>query len=261
VSLVTTWSRHASHRRIVSPIPAGFATGLNARAEGTPVFIASQGGVNLYAGHNSSATGRTLAIRELAGVRGSWADFVQASRDLAENALGRRLNSREVSDYWSRKAWEWIRSSPVGAARLTIKKASFLVNSYELPNVRRMDGCGRNWAPSSPRAVRPTRRSTHTGGIARSPDNPNAYNELGLLFQRAINADSAVAVWRRGVEQVLGDFTLHFNLALAYALQGNSEAALREVDQALRIAPADSTARALRAEIRGLAAEPREKNR
>ncbi len=117
-------------------LPAAFVTAWNVRAEGTFVFIASQGGVNFYAGNNPHATGKTLAVEELKGTQGSWADFVRTSREVAERESGRRLSSREESEYWSRKAWRWIRSSPLEAAGLTIKKAFFLANSYELPNER-----------------------------------------------------------------------------------------------------------------------------
>jgi tetratricopeptide (TPR) repeat protein len=117
-------------------LPALFVTAVNFRAERTFVFIASQGGVNFYAGNNPAATGRTLAVDELRETRGSWADFVAASRRAAERDAGRALDSREVSDYWSGKAWEWIRSSPGDALNITAKKSLYLVNSYELPNER-----------------------------------------------------------------------------------------------------------------------------
>ncbi len=120
----------------VTLLPALFVTALNLKAEGTFVFIASQGGVNFYAGNNPAATGRTLAVDELKETRGSWADFVAASRRAAERDAGRALDSREVSAYWSRKAYGWIRSSPRAALAITAKKISFLVNSRELPNER-----------------------------------------------------------------------------------------------------------------------------
>ena len=117
-------------------LPALFVTALNFKAEGSFVFIASQGGVNFYAGNNPAATGRTLAVDELKETRGSWADFVAASRRVAERDAGRALDSGEVSAYWSRKAFAWIRSSPREALAITAKKALFAVNSYELPNER-----------------------------------------------------------------------------------------------------------------------------
>jgi Flp pilus assembly protein TadD len=121
---------------VLALLPAFFVTALNYKAEKAFVFIASQGGVNFYAGNNPAATGRTLAVDELRETRGSWADFVAASRRAAERDAGRALDSGEVSAYWSRKARDWIRSSPRGALAVTAKKALFLVNSYELPNER-----------------------------------------------------------------------------------------------------------------------------
>jgi tetratricopeptide (TPR) repeat protein len=143
---VFAWSRipgTARRRRtllagltVLTLLPAAFVTAWNARAEGTFVFIASQGGVNFYSGNNPHATGKTLAVEELKGTQGSWADFVRTSREAAERESGRRLSSREESEYWSRKAWRWIRSSPLEATQLTIKKTFFLANSHELPNER-----------------------------------------------------------------------------------------------------------------------------
>jgi Flp pilus assembly protein TadD len=121
---------------VVTLLPALFVTALNFKAEGSLVFIASQGGINFYAGNNPAATGRTLAVDELKETRGSWTDFVRASRRAAERDAGRALDSREVSSYWSRKAWDWIRSSPGEALAITAKKAVFVVNSHELPNER-----------------------------------------------------------------------------------------------------------------------------
>jgi len=146
VFLWFAWSRPTTQLRrhsgflaamvAVALLPAAFVTVFNAKAERTFVFIASQGGVNFYAGNNPAATGRTLAVDELRETRGSWSDFVKASCRVAERDLGRRLNSREVSAYWSKKAWDWIRSSPLEALGITVKKAWYLVASYELPNER-----------------------------------------------------------------------------------------------------------------------------
>jgi Flp pilus assembly protein TadD len=463
----------------VALLPAAYVTALNARAEGTFVFIASQGGVNFYAGNNPHATGRTLAVEELKDTRSSWADFVQASQEAAESAAGRPLTSREVSDYWSKKASDWIRSSPAKALGLTVKKAWFLANSYELPNERdlyfkrpfplngllwtagwfsfpwgivfplavtgavggflysrkrrsvallagwvvlygvslipfficarfrtamvppmivlaawaltggqkmllrpapviagavafliannnlfdarasdptqetarwgvtliaagRLDeGCetlravidGAKDEPRPPsylgefayhlgdayarkgkneEAVRYFRESLRLGcttvrllvsmartlsgmgyytdagaalktaldlhpqdgglwadlgaalekggeteraidayrrSILVSPDNPKGYNSLGLLYQNQSETDSAVALWRRGASRVPGSRVLHFNLALAYAQREEYEAALRELDRVLDIAPDDPDARSLREQV------------
>jgi 4-amino-4-deoxy-L-arabinose transferase-like glycosyltransferase len=112
--------------------PAGWVTWLNHRAEGVTVFIASQGGINFYAGNHADANGRSVEIPELGGAEGGWA----ASRRVAEETRGRSLNSREVSDFWFERGRAWIRSDPAGAVGLTLRKAYYLVNAYETPNNR-----------------------------------------------------------------------------------------------------------------------------
>ncbi len=120
----------------IALLPAAVVTGINAKAERTFVFIASQGGLNFYGGNNAHATGRTVVVDDLANAQGSWAEWVPASYRVAEEAAGRHLTSREVDRFWSKKGWDWIRSSPGQALALTVKKACFLANSYELPNER-----------------------------------------------------------------------------------------------------------------------------
>lgn len=117
-------------------LPALVVTALNYRAEGTPVFIASQGGVNFYAGNHAGASGRSVEIPELAGAGSGWREFVAASRRVAEEAAGHPLDSGEVDRYWSRRAWRWILSSPGEALGLPLRKAYYLVNAFEIPNNR-----------------------------------------------------------------------------------------------------------------------------
>ncbi len=116
-------------------IPGICITLLNAKEEGTFVFIASQGGVNLYAGNHPGASGRSVEIPEL-DMQGGWADFVDASHRVAEEEQGRKLNSRQVSDHWVKKALHWITTAPGDAFILTLKKAYYVLNAYEIPNNR-----------------------------------------------------------------------------------------------------------------------------
>jgi tetratricopeptide (TPR) repeat protein len=146
VFLYFGWSRHrgAEHVRkgtlvwmtIVALIPAACITLVNAREEKTFVFVASQGGVNFYAGNHPGATGRTVEIPEMKNVQTGWSNFVEASQEVAEKAEGKRLNSREVSNYWLTKGLDWIVSAPGDAAVLTLKKIYYVVNAYEVPNER-----------------------------------------------------------------------------------------------------------------------------
>lgn len=121
---------------LLSLLPAAIVTVINAVEEKTFVFIASQGGVNFYAGNHGKASGRSIEIVELEPAQNSWADLVEASYQFPSEETGRTLNSREVSAYWTRKALRWIASDPVGAFKLTAKKAYYVFNAYEAPNNR-----------------------------------------------------------------------------------------------------------------------------
>ena len=146
VFLCFGWSRIRNAERVrkghlvwmtlAALIPAACITLVNARAERTFVFVASQGGVNFYAGNNPQATGRTIDIPEMKSVQTGWSNFVEVSQEVAEKAEGRRLNSREVSNYWLKKGFDWIASAPGDAAVLTLKKIYYVVNAYEVPNER-----------------------------------------------------------------------------------------------------------------------------
>ena len=116
-------------------LPALILTGVNAAAEGTFVFVSSQGGVNFYAGNHGLASGRSVEIPELRNIV-SWRQFVDQSRAVAEEAAGRPLDSREVSSWWLRRGLHWIGSHPAKALGLYARKAYYLVNAFEIPNNR-----------------------------------------------------------------------------------------------------------------------------
>jgi tetratricopeptide (TPR) repeat protein len=121
---------------LVALAPAMVVTAVNASLEHTFVFVASQGGVNFYAGNHEKATGRSVTIPEFESFQNSWADFVAASYSVPEHELGRPLSSREASDFWTRRAWRWIISNPAAAFGLTMKKVYYAINAYEMPNNR-----------------------------------------------------------------------------------------------------------------------------
>jgi len=116
-------------------LPALGLTAANAAIEGTWVFVASQGGVNFYAGNHSRASGRSVEIPELTDIV-SWRQFVAESRQVAERAERRPLDSGEVSRWWFRRGLEWIAGHPAGAARLAALKAYYLLNAFEIPSNR-----------------------------------------------------------------------------------------------------------------------------
>lgn len=121
---------------VLALAPAIVVTVVNAREEGAFIFIASQGGVNLYAGNNPQATGRTVVVPEMKHRQTGWSNFVKLSHDVAEEEAGRELDSREVSSFWARRAFDWIRSNPAAAAVLTVKKIYYVINAFEVANNR-----------------------------------------------------------------------------------------------------------------------------
>jgi tetratricopeptide (TPR) repeat protein len=121
---------------VLALAPAVVVTAINAREEGAFVFIASQGGVNFYAGNNPQATGRTVIVPEMKHRQTGWSNFVKLSHDVAEEGAGRELDSREVSSFWTGRALDWIRSDPAAAAILTLKKMYYVINAFEVANNR-----------------------------------------------------------------------------------------------------------------------------
>ncbi len=107
----------------------------NVRESGDLVLVASQGGVNLWIGNNPSADGKSA----LSPGRGRTAtaepspDIIDvASRQIAEEEMGRALTAGEVSDFWGRKAKAWIREHPLDFARLLARKIAYLCGGAEI---------------------------------------------------------------------------------------------------------------------------------
>jgi tetratricopeptide (TPR) repeat protein len=127
--------RHAVVVLVLAVTPAIGVTLVNAFVEKTLVVVASQGGVNFYAGNHARASGRTVEIPELMSIL-SWRQFVTDARRVAEEDAGQSLDSREVSDWWTGRGLYWVRNHPADAVSLTARKAYYLVNAYEVPNNR-----------------------------------------------------------------------------------------------------------------------------
>jgi Flp pilus assembly protein TadD/4-amino-4-deoxy-L-arabinose transferase-like glycosyltransferase len=115
--------------------PALGVSAVNRAREGTWVFVASQGGVNFYAGNHPTASGRSVEIPELANIL-TWRHFVEQAETVAEEGAGRPLDSREVSEWWFRRGVKWIVSDPMAALSLYARKLYFLINANEIPNNR-----------------------------------------------------------------------------------------------------------------------------
>jgi len=136
---------------LVFLFPVGAVTGYNAAMGGGLVPVASQGGVNFWIGNNPRADGKTAMAPAHLADSGSamsvYEDSVRKNAELeAERRLGRRLKPSEVSGYWFGQAARFIKREPVAWLKLTVKKAYFLINGYELPSNRDMYSA-REWSP------------------------------------------------------------------------------------------------------------------
>jgi Flp pilus assembly protein TadD len=104
----------------------------NARAAGDAPFLSWHGGLNFYIGNNPQAEG---TFRTPPGIRSNIEGQREDSRLVAEREAGRALKPSEISRFWFRKGWDFIRSEPGAAAALWAKKAALLVNHREISDV------------------------------------------------------------------------------------------------------------------------------
>jgi len=119
----------------VGCLPALGVTAVNLAVEHTWVLVASQGGVNFYAGNHEGASGRTMDVPELGSIV-TWREFVDRARQVAEEAVGRKLTSGEVDRWWFHRGLGWLGAHPGEALGLTARKAYYLVNANEVANNR-----------------------------------------------------------------------------------------------------------------------------
>jgi tetratricopeptide (TPR) repeat protein len=130
----------ARARRLVLPILAGLVlpilpvTAINFISSGDFIPIASQGGINFYAGNNPEADGRHVVIPEVEG--SGWSDFEPRVKSIAERAVGRKMRPSEVSDWWAGRGFSWLAENPGAAYRLYVAKTLALLSGYEVPNNR-----------------------------------------------------------------------------------------------------------------------------
>jgi Flp pilus assembly protein TadD len=103
----------------------------NYKVGGEFVLTTAQAGPNFYIGNNPSATGIYAPLRP---GRSNTSFERQDAVELAEQAAGRKLSASEVSNYWTGRALQFIRSEPAAWLTLMARKAALLVNAYEVPD-------------------------------------------------------------------------------------------------------------------------------
>ncbi len=114
-------------------LPVGYR---NYRIGGDFLVSTSQLGPNFYIGNNPQASGSYEPLVEEHG------DPVFERDDavrLASKAAGRALSPAEVSDYWVREAFGYIRSHPFQWLALFGRKLLLTVNAAELPDTESIE--------------------------------------------------------------------------------------------------------------------------
>lgn len=114
------------------------ATLRNWRVAHDLVWITSNAGVNLFVGTHPESDGYRPGVRELgtlAGLDGGWDsfDYPLIARGV-ERATGRSLADSEVSAYFTRRAWDYVRYQPGAVARLTLRKLALFWGPAEISN-------------------------------------------------------------------------------------------------------------------------------
>jgi tetratricopeptide (TPR) repeat protein len=102
----------------------------NYAVSGAFVLIASHGGLNFYIGNHDRADGTYTPVP---GITPSIAGQAGDSARVAEAETGRRLSPGEVSNYFARRAFDWIIEHPAAALRLWIRKIGILLNRVDVP--------------------------------------------------------------------------------------------------------------------------------
>jgi len=107
----------------------GAATVRNAVTEGVFVPITSSGGFNFFVGNSRDSNGMFLDDEQVK------ADVSWNGEETAETALGRDLDSAEVSRYWYRRALAEIRADPRRWLGLYFRKVRILLNAQDPPQI------------------------------------------------------------------------------------------------------------------------------
>jgi 4-amino-4-deoxy-L-arabinose transferase-like glycosyltransferase len=115
----------------------------NLRVGGEFHLTTSQFGPNFYIGNNPEADGRYAPLAPGGG--SVMQESVDATR-LAEQATGRRLGPGEVSSFWAREAFTFIKAEPGAWLRLMARKGLLVWNRLELPDTDDQYSYG-DWAP------------------------------------------------------------------------------------------------------------------
>ncbi|MDR3706937.1 MAG: glycosyltransferase family 39 protein [Capsulimonadaceae bacterium] len=130
---------------LIAPI---LVTARNAIVAHDPVFIASQGGINLFAGNHDGADGFTPTTPAHYDYDGPYQDAIELyGQRAAEEALRRPLKASEVNAYWTRRTIAWWTQRPATALKLACKKLILMWTQTELRDNVAFDYVRKEWTP------------------------------------------------------------------------------------------------------------------
>jgi tetratricopeptide (TPR) repeat protein len=97
------------------------------------VLISSQGGINFFIGNNMESDGKSAAAAPGIFPYDGYKDNIWlTSIKLAEQNLGRKLKPSEISNFWFKQGFHFIRTHLLKYLELLGKKFYFFWNSYEI---------------------------------------------------------------------------------------------------------------------------------
>ncbi len=104
------------------------ATVHNWRASGDLIPVSSNGGINLYIGNHQGAQGVFTVPPDMRF------DLRAASKEAAERVVGASLSDGEVSEFWAKQAFGFMRAHPGAFLGITARKFVLFWNHFEIPN-------------------------------------------------------------------------------------------------------------------------------
>lgn len=87
---------------------------------------------------------------------------------------------------------------------------------------------------------KPAAEAAYKAALAVKPDLDTAAAALSSLYIDANRLDDALAVGREGLAKHPGSAALHENLGTALAMRGDQDPAIKELEAAIKLAPADA---------------------
>jgi len=133
---------------LAAALAPALVTARNLAVSGDPVFIASQGGINLFLGNRAGADGFTPSTPTRYRFNTEYEDSVKLfGQRAAEEAVGRKLSASEAQRYWVGQAGRWWREDPAAALGLTWKKWVLAWTHREIRNNHAFDYIRSEFAP------------------------------------------------------------------------------------------------------------------